>query len=284
MTSWPNGTKAKPHVSSGFGPRKAPVAGASTYHRGTDFSHTFSLIRAVEAGVVVAINVWPALGYSVWVQHDGFFSKSGHMKNAPPVKVGERVAEGRILGVMGQTGTATDDHLHFEITPGSIHYANTEQVDPVPFIAARMGGSGAASGGSSSEEDDDMPSEQWLIQLGADIVSQVNAQVDGVKADVATVHNTVISGQQGIIDAAHAIRADINYIHTLSPYSLKAILEASRDGEIALTEAQVKAIGGQLAAASVAGIDAALRDDFDGVKEQLALLPKATIAALKAAL
>lgn len=157
------------------------------------------------------------------------------------------------------------------------HYAVPNIFQAVP------GGSGAVAGGSSPEEDD-MPSEQWLTQLGADIVAQVNAQVNGVKADVATVHNTVISGQQGIIDAAHAIRADINYIHTLSPYSLKAVLEASRGGEITLTDAQVKAIGGQLSASAVAGIDAALRDDFEGVKAQLAQLPKATIAALKAAL
>lgn len=144
---WPDGSKTKPYVSSAFGPRKAPIAGASTNHKGTDFSNTFSLIRAVAAGRVVAINLWPALGYSVWIQHDGFFSKSGHMKSQPAVKVGEDVTEGRIVGVMGKTGTATDTHLHFEITPGSFHTSNTGQVDPVPFIANRIAGT---SGGGTS--------------------------------------------------------------------------------------------------------------------------------------
>lgn len=285
MTVWPNGSKSKPHVSSPFGPRNINVPNASKNHKGADFSHTFTIIRAIESGQVKVAGTpggWSGGGIQVWVQHDGYFSKSLHAASLL-VKNGQWVREGEPLCVMGETGTASDPHLHFEITYGNVHYSNTGQVDPVPFIAARIGGSGAASGGSSPEEDD-MPSEQWLIQLGADIVSQVSAQVNGVKADVATVHNTVISGQQGIIDAAHAIRADVNYIHTLSPYSLKAILEASRAGEITLTDSQVKAIGGQLAAASVAGIDAALRDDFDGVKAQLALLPKATIAALKSAL
>lgn len=285
MTVWPNGSKSKPHVSSPFGPRNINVPNASKNHKGTDFSQTFTIIRAVEAGQVKVAGTpggWSGGGIQVWVQHDGYFSKSLHAASLL-ARNGQWVREGDPLCVMGETGTASDPHLHFEITYGNVHYSNTGQVDPVPFIAARIGGSGAASGGSSPEEDD-MPSEQWLIQLGADIVSQVSAQVNGVKADVATVHNTVISGQQGIIDAAHAIRADVNYIHTLSPYSLKAILEASRTGEITLTDSQVKAIGGQLAAASVAGIDAALRDDFDGVKAQLALLPKATIAALKSAL
>ncbi|KNY06871.1 M23 family metallopeptidase [Microbacterium sp. GCS4] len=161
MTLWPNGTPIKPYVSSGFGPRRAPIPGASTYHRGTDFSHTFDLIHAVEPGRVVAINAWPALGYSVWVQHDGFFSKSGHMKNKPAVHFGETLDEGRILGVMGKTGTATDTHLHFEITPGTFHTMNTDQIDPVPFLTARIGGTAAGGGArpvppQQKEEDDDM--------------------------------------------------------------------------------------------------------------------------------
>lgn len=157
---WPNGSKSEPHVSSSFGPRRAPIPGASTYHRGTDFSHTFSLIRAVAAGTVVAIDVWPALGHSVWIQHDGCFSKSGHMKNRPIVKVGETVTAGRILGVMGQTGTATDDHLHFEITPGRYHRSNTGQVDPVPFITARLATTAGGSSGTPEGEEDDMYTDE----------------------------------------------------------------------------------------------------------------------------
>ncbi|KQQ65090.1 hypothetical protein ASF63_14070 [Microbacterium sp. Leaf320] len=138
-------------MSSSFGPRVAPIPGASTYHRGTDFSHTFDQIRAVEAGRVVAVNVWPALGNSVWIQHDGYFSKSGHMKNRTLLRVGEDVDENQSVGVMGKTGTATDTHLHFEITPGKFHTSNTGQVDPVAFIQSRL--AGTAGGGSSPLEE-----------------------------------------------------------------------------------------------------------------------------------
>lgn len=134
-----------------------------------------------------------------------------------------------------------------------------------------------STSGGGATQGDDMPSEDWLNGMGASIVQQI-------KADLATIHNTVIAGNTSNAAALAAIRADINYIHTVSPVSLKAILEASRNGEIKLTDAQAKAIGGQLAATSVAGIDAALKDDFDGVKALLAQLPKATIAALKSAL
>lgn len=86
------------------------------------------------------------------------------------------------------------------------------------------------------------------------------------------------------VTTAKGIKADLNYIHQVSPYSLKALLEASGRGEIVLSDEQVAAIGGQLSASAVAGIEAALADDFDGVKARLAELPKETIAALKAAL
>lgn len=139
---WPNGSKIRPYVSSSFGPRRAPVAGASTYHRGTDFSHTFQRIRAIAAGRVVnvgAVPGWSAGGTQVWIQHDGFFSKSLHMVNGSPVvRAGDWVSEGQDLGQMGRTGTATDTHLHLELTPGAVHYANTGQVDPVAFITNRL--------------------------------------------------------------------------------------------------------------------------------------------------
>lgn len=154
MTVWPNGSKSKPHVSSPFGPRNINVPNASKNHKGTDFSHTFTIIRAVEAGQVKVAGTpggWSGGGIQVWVQHAGFFSKSLHAASLL-VRNGQWVREGDPLCVMGETGTASDPHLHFEITPGNIHYSNTGQVDPVPFIANRLG---STAGGSTTE--DDMP-------------------------------------------------------------------------------------------------------------------------------
>lgn len=141
----------------------------------------------------------------------------------------------------------------------------------------------SASGGSSSEETLIMNENDkaWLNGMGASIKADV---INALKADIATVHQSVLTGTQSILDELRLLRADVNYIHIVSPYSLKNILEAARNGEVTLTDEEVKALGDQLAAASVAGIDAALRDDFEAVKKQLALLPKETLAALKAAL
>lgn len=155
---WPNGNATKPYVTSAFGPRNINVPNASKYHRGADMVG-FSAVRAVAAGVVRVVGRqpgWAGGGIQVWVQHDGFFSKSLHLRSTS-VRVGQEIDEAHALGVMGMTGTASDVHLHFEITPGRLHYLNIGQIDPVEFIKDRLA---APAGGSNvapaAKEDDDM--------------------------------------------------------------------------------------------------------------------------------
>ncbi len=117
--------------------------------------------------------------------------------------------------------------------------------------------------------------KNWLNGMGQSIIDQVISAInDGpLRGDLNTVNQAV-----------QAVRADVNYIHQLSPYSLKAILEAARGGSVTLTPEQVEAISGKLTATAIAGIDAALQDDFDGVKALIAKQPPEFVAALKAAL
>lgn len=136
---WPNGSQSRPWISSGFGPRSPGIG--SSIHRGCDFTG-FTHVRAVASGTVRVVGTpggWSAGGRQVWVQHNGFFSRSMHLASTS-VRNGQRVNEGDILGVMGRTGTATGVHLHLEITSGNLHYSNSGQVDPVPYIQARLSG------------------------------------------------------------------------------------------------------------------------------------------------
>lgn len=148
MTLWPNGTTSKPYVTSSFGPRNLPNPNASKYHRGVDMVG-FTLVRAVEAGQVKVTGTpsnWKGGGIQVWVQHNGFFSRSLHLASYS-VREDQFVREGDVLGVMGRTPNV-DLHLHLEISPGSVHYSNSGQIDPVPFLSARING-GSAAGGES---------------------------------------------------------------------------------------------------------------------------------------
>ncbi len=63
-------------------------------------------------------NPWNA----VYVQHeDGSIAWYGHMKSnsLTPKRVGERVAVGEYLGVVGSSGNSTGPHLHFELYDAS---------------------------------------------------------------------------------------------------------------------------------------------------------------------
>lgn len=150
---WGNGLGSRPPISSPFGWRVHPVTGVRKLHAGCDFTG-YALVRSVAAGTVVAVGTprgWEGGGIQVWVQHDGFLSRSMHLKSAPPVKLGDIIPEGRILGVMGMTGTATGVHHHLEIV------VSGAQVDPVPFITQRLGGQ--AAGGNNRPAPTPQPEE-----------------------------------------------------------------------------------------------------------------------------
>ncbi|MGO2150889.1 MAG: M23 family metallopeptidase [Microbacterium gubbeenense] len=171
---WPNGKTTPPLFSwqGHFGWRNANLAYASRYHRGQDF-YQVGTVHAVADGTVVHVGRrggWAGGGYMVWIQHDGFFSRSLHMQEGSAmVRSGQPVTAGTPIGVEGRTnanGAWMARHLHLEITPGQWHAYNSGQVDPRAFLEARVGGQAAGGGGGTdavepseptmSEEDDIM--------------------------------------------------------------------------------------------------------------------------------
>ena len=119
-------------ISSGFGPRKAPTAGASTFHKGVDLAApTGTPVRAVKPGKISIsqhqTSGGRSTGYGNWVEvkhDDGTSSRYGHL-NSRDVQVGQRVEAGQVIGTVGNTGTSTGAHLHFEV-----RNAQGQAVDP----------------------------------------------------------------------------------------------------------------------------------------------------------
>lgn len=185
---WPNGSKTRPTITSGYGWRIHPVTHARKLHAGVDLTG-FSLVRAIEAGVVVAVGTprgWEGGGIQVWIQHSGYLSRSMHLKNTPAVRVGEAVVEGRILGVVGMTGTATGVHHHLEIV------VNGAQIDPIPFITARI----AAAAGNTTKTTPTKPQKE------TDMAMQMIRDTDRGSITIADEFG---------VDAADAYRSvDIN--------------------------------------------------------------------------
>lgn len=122
---------AKGPVTSTFGPRNSPAAGASSYHKGIDYGPGCkSPIYATNAGEV--IDAGPATGFGNWVRIDhggGVVSTYGHMyANAIKVRVGDTVMSGQQIADVGSDGVSTGCHLHFEIA------TNGQKVDPLGFL------------------------------------------------------------------------------------------------------------------------------------------------------
>ena len=103
-------------LSSPFGERESPTAGASTNHQGVDLAGPEGTpIYASRSGKVTTAKFSNSAGYYVTINHgDGFASIYMHMTNFV-VSKGDYVSGGQLIGYMGSTGISTGPHLHFGI-------------------------------------------------------------------------------------------------------------------------------------------------------------------------
>ena len=116
-------------LTSPFGYRDAPTAGASTYHQGVDLAGPEGTpIYASRGGRVSTAKYSNSAGYYVSINHgDGFSSIYMHMTNYV-VSAGQTVTQGQLIGYMGSTGISTGSHLHFGIS------YNGTYVNPVQYV------------------------------------------------------------------------------------------------------------------------------------------------------
>ena len=103
-------------ITSNFGPRDAPMEGASTNHQGVDISgNEGEYVVASEYGTVTHSGSKGSYGNLVIIDHgNGFETYYAHLSTTD-VRVDETVLKGRVVGTVGQTGRATGPHLHFEL-------------------------------------------------------------------------------------------------------------------------------------------------------------------------
>jgi len=105
-------------VSSGFGMRKHPFLQSWRAHQGVDYAAPLGTrVRSVGDGVIEFAGRQGGYGNVVIVRHDSRISTwYAHLNAiARGIRNGARVAQGDIIGQVGQTGWATGPHLHFEI-------------------------------------------------------------------------------------------------------------------------------------------------------------------------
>lgn len=104
-------------ISSGFGHRSSPTAGASTYHKGIDIAAPAGTkIVAAESGEVVTATYSASAGNYIMISHgDRLYTVYMHCSRLA-VKVGDTVNRGQTIGYVGSTGISTGAHLHFGVS------------------------------------------------------------------------------------------------------------------------------------------------------------------------
>lgn len=111
--------------------------GGGRGHQGNDvFARCGAPLAAQSKGVVHAAGFHGAAGNHVVVNTpDGGSYAYMHMRDPALVRKGERVHAGERLGVVGQTGRASECHLHFELWSAPGWYQGGSPLDPGPSLA-----------------------------------------------------------------------------------------------------------------------------------------------------
>lgn len=102
-------------ITSPYGKRKSPTAGASSNHKGIDIVLKDKNVPAVLGGTVDFAGYSSSAGNYIKVnQTDGTTATYMHLDSLK-VKTGDSVSTGQIIGVEGSTGISTGSHLHFQV-------------------------------------------------------------------------------------------------------------------------------------------------------------------------
>lgn len=104
-------------ISSDYGPRPRPTAGASSYHRGIDISAPEgATVTSIHRGTVQSYGYNGTMGNYVKISHgNGVASVYMHMSRIANIHTGMSVSAGTTIGYVGSTGVATGAHLHLGI-------------------------------------------------------------------------------------------------------------------------------------------------------------------------
>lgn len=133
-------------LSSSFGPRSSPTAGASSWHKAVDIAAPAGTpVQAVKSGTVTSSGWVNGYGWTVHIDHgDGTETEYHHMQAQSSLKPGDTVEQGQQIGAVGSTGISTGPHLDLQA------WQDGHIVDPLTIIPEYGNASGYVYDGNVS--------------------------------------------------------------------------------------------------------------------------------------
>jgi len=132
--AWP--TNQGYTISSPYGYRVDPINGSRSLHTGLDIAGTGmgSPVYASDNGTVITSEMHGSYGNYIIINHNnGYYTSYAHMSKLI-AKVGDTVAQGQIIGLVGSTGRSTGPHLHFEAWYGGAPYRGGTRFNPMKLF------------------------------------------------------------------------------------------------------------------------------------------------------
>ncbi|NLB34280.1 MAG: M23 family metallopeptidase [Elusimicrobia bacterium] len=122
------------YITSGYGWRTHPIKKTREFHSAIDLYSPLGQntpIRATADGRIVVAGWAGGYGRLVVIDHgNGFSTRYGHCSSIL-VEQGDRVEQGQIIAYVGRTGSATGNHLHYEV------WYRGKAVNPMNFVRGR---------------------------------------------------------------------------------------------------------------------------------------------------
>ncbi len=132
--SWPLSSSSRNYnyITSYFGNRDVPVAGATSDHRAIDIGvYSGTPVYAAGDGYVVVSSYNGARGYYIMIKHaDNLYTLYQHLSSCI-VKQGQTVSRAQPIAYSGNSGISSGPHLHLEVRT-SPYYGS--EVNPLNYM------------------------------------------------------------------------------------------------------------------------------------------------------
>lgn len=134
-------------------------------HNGTDLGHPIGTPVKASADGTVEFEGWgknhgwmgSVAGIAIILNHGDVYTGYAHL-NSTIISRGQKVKQGQTIGYVGQTGTATGPHLHFEFIGKPINFNNgfAGRLNPSAFNVGKTATSSPATGGGKTVNESDL--------------------------------------------------------------------------------------------------------------------------------